>query len=275
MKQATRWLSVLLALLVCSLADARAQTLGAGAEHSVVVTPDGHVWTWGRNENGQLGDGTTTDHHIPAQVPGLPIITAVATNTYHTLALANDRTVYAWGGNWYGQVGNGTTTNQPSPVHLSLTNIVAISVGNEDSFALGSSGTVWWWGGNYFAQLGRATSGRCRSPGQNSSRSPNCHWRMTASGAMLVILAAVPGQSTHVFGLARFTLFVMLNDSARNCALTRSVTAKFLKSERSNCEKDGPSSRFRPTVPNVPRCGRRHGPSVCPFDVSGVTRPSP
>jgi alpha-tubulin suppressor-like RCC1 family protein len=160
MKQATRWLSVLLALLVCSLHDARAQTLGAGAEHSVVVTPDGHAWTWGRNETGQLGDGTTSDHRIPAQVPGLTNIIAVSTNTYHTLALASDRTVWAWGGNWYGQVGNGATTNQLSPVHLSLTNIVAISVGNEHSLALDSTGTVWSWGDNYFGQLGRATAGR-------------------------------------------------------------------------------------------------------------------
>ena len=42
---------------------------------------------------------------------------------------------------------------------------------------------------------------------QNSSRSPNCHWRIIASWKMLVILPAVPGQSTHAFGLARFTVF--------------------------------------------------------------------
>ena len=39
---------------------AQAQTLAAGAEHTVVVTPDGHVWAWGGNTSGQLGDGTTT-----------------------------------------------------------------------------------------------------------------------------------------------------------------------------------------------------------------------
>ena len=69
-------------------------------------------------------------------------------------------------------------------------------------------------------------------------------------------------------------MFARLNASARNCARNPSVTAKFLNNDMSNCENDGPSSRLRPTFPNVPRSGRRHGPSVCPLAVSGVTRPS-
>src|SRR5207247_11227328 len=76
---------------------------------------------------------------------------------------------------------------------------------------------------------------------------------------------ATVGQSTQAFGLARFTWFAKLNDSARNCTLKRSLMAKLLKKERSHCEKPGPTSRLRPTEPNAPFCGRRHGPSVCPL----------
>ena len=64
---------------------------------------------------------------------------------------------------------------------------------------------------------------------QNSNRRPNCHWRITASWKILVILPAVPGQSTHPFGLARFTVFRMLNASARNCARNPSVTLEVLE----------------------------------------------
>jgi len=163
MTAVTRGLRVLLALFVCFPAVAHAATLAAGAEHTVIVTPDGHVWAWGRNEYGQLGDGGasgSTGQRVPTQIAGLSNIIAVATNRYHTLALASDGTVWAWGANWYGQVGNGSTATQYAPVQLSLTNIIAISVGNEHSLALQSDGTVWSWGDNYFGQLGRSTSGR-------------------------------------------------------------------------------------------------------------------
>jgi alpha-tubulin suppressor-like RCC1 family protein len=161
MKQAASWLCVLLGVFVCTPGIARAATIAAGAEHTVVVTPDGHVWTWGRNEHGQLGDGTTVDHHSPAQVPGLTNIVAVAATTYHTLALASDGTVWAWGGNWFGQVGSDNgTSDQPTPVHLSLTSVIAVAAGNEHSVALQSDGTVWTWGDNFFGQLGYATAGR-------------------------------------------------------------------------------------------------------------------
>jgi alpha-tubulin suppressor-like RCC1 family protein len=55
-----------LAALLCSCASlllatpARAETIAAGAQHTVVRTPDGAVWTWGVNGSGQLGDGTST-----------------------------------------------------------------------------------------------------------------------------------------------------------------------------------------------------------------------
>ncbi len=162
MTAVTRGLRVLLTLVVCLPAAAHAATVAAGAEHTVVVTPDGHVWTWGRNEYGQLGDGTNTDRLVPTPVPGLTNIVAVSTNTYHTLALASDGTVWAWGADYYGQLGDSTTTGQSqnTPVHLSLTNVVAISAGHEHSLGLQADGTVWSWGDNYFGQLGRSTTGR-------------------------------------------------------------------------------------------------------------------
>src|SRR5262249_26549636 len=74
--------------------------------------------------------------------------------------LASDGTVWAWGGNWFGQVGDGTTTDALSPVHLSLSNIIAVSAGHEHSMALQSDGTVLTWGDNCCGQLARSTPGR-------------------------------------------------------------------------------------------------------------------
>ena len=43
------------------------QIISAGNNHSLSVKSDGTLWAWGRNNYGQLGDGTTTDRHSPVQ----------------------------------------------------------------------------------------------------------------------------------------------------------------------------------------------------------------
>ena len=60
-------LSVLLALAGIFQADA-AQSVGAGLNHSLALKSDGTLWTWGSNNFGQLGIGTTLDQWFPAQV---------------------------------------------------------------------------------------------------------------------------------------------------------------------------------------------------------------
>lgn len=44
----------------------------------LVHAQGGTVWTWGQNKYGQLGDGTTNNRGIPAQVPGLSNVIAIA-----------------------------------------------------------------------------------------------------------------------------------------------------------------------------------------------------
>jgi alpha-tubulin suppressor-like RCC1 family protein len=46
--------------------------IAGGAEHTLALRRDGTVWAWGHNEQGQLGDGTTTDRSTPVQAQGLP-----------------------------------------------------------------------------------------------------------------------------------------------------------------------------------------------------------
>ena len=143
---------------------AGAQSAGASGQHSVVVTPDGAVWAWGGNGYGQLGDGTTTAKKVPAQVPGLTGIVAVAAGGSHTLALGADGFVWAWGSNNDGQLGDGTTTQRTGPVSVPLASIVAVAAGDGHSVALAEDGTVWVWGRNSNGQLGDGTTTRRLSP---------------------------------------------------------------------------------------------------------------
>ena len=146
------------------------KAIAAGSDHSLAFKGDGTVWAWGRNDHGQLGDGTTTNRSAPVQVLGedgtdhMAGVTVIAAGG-HSLALKSDGTVWAWGWNDYGQLGDGTTTNRNTSVQVAgeggigyLDGVIAIAVGDDHSLALKSDGTVWAWGHNNHGQLGDGTT---------------------------------------------------------------------------------------------------------------------
>lgn len=135
--------------------------VAAGGEHSLAIRSDGSIWAWGRNDSGQLGDGTAADRSAPVPVTGLPTVVAIAGGQGHSLALSADGTVYAWGGNSSGQLGDGTAADRYTPVQVvgplgggALSGVAALAAGASHSVALRDNGTVWCWGDNICGQLG-------------------------------------------------------------------------------------------------------------------------
>lgn len=90
--------------------------IAAGGAHGIALKSDGSVWTWGKNQFGQLGNSTNIASLIPIQVPGLSDITAVTGGRDNTLAMLSDKKVYAWGDNSGGQLGSGDKLNSKLPV---------------------------------------------------------------------------------------------------------------------------------------------------------------
>jgi alpha-tubulin suppressor-like RCC1 family protein len=148
-----------LAAVVCSFVSlpSLAGTIAGGHGHTVVLTPDGRVFTWGWNQYGQLGDGTTITRTAPTDT-GLTDVVAVAAGVWHTIVLKADGTVWTFGDNALGQLGDGTLTVRTSPVQVPLTSVVAIAAGQHHSMALQADGTVWTWGHNASGQLGHGTT---------------------------------------------------------------------------------------------------------------------
>jgi len=101
-----------------SLIEIGAIQVAAGSAHALAVAADGTVWAWGRNANGQLGDGTTVNRYAPVQVIGLSGVVSVSAGSGHSLALKADGTVWAWGVNFYGQRGDGILLDRLLPVRL-------------------------------------------------------------------------------------------------------------------------------------------------------------
>ncbi|EJW15454.1 alpha/beta hydrolase [Paenibacillus alvei] len=137
--------------------------LATGENHSLQVHEDKTLWAWGKNDSGQLGDGTKTSKTTAVQVVGLDDVISVAVGSEHSLALKSDGTVWGWGRNSVGQVGNDgavslmQTYSKPEQVKH-LTDIIAIAAKDNSSYALKKDGTVWAWGNNREGQLGDATT---------------------------------------------------------------------------------------------------------------------
>ncbi|MBU6335965.1 MAG: RCC1 repeat-containing protein, partial [Chloroflexi bacterium] len=91
--------------------------VAAGARHSCALTSGGAVRCWGRNQSGQLGDGSGADRSVPVALPLLGSgVRALAAGSEHSCALTTAGAVFCWGYNVVGAVGDGTTTGRLQPV---------------------------------------------------------------------------------------------------------------------------------------------------------------
>jgi len=125
----------------------------------------GHVECWGRNEEGELGNGTTTNSDTPVEVSHITEATQVSTGVGQTCALLSSGHVECWGENDAGQLGNGTTTNSDTPVEVShITGATQVSTGFDATCALLSSRHVKCWGSNKEGELGNGTTTASSTP---------------------------------------------------------------------------------------------------------------
>lgn len=111
---------------------------------TIALKSDGTVWTWGRNEVGQLGDGTQGPKSfrvLPGQVSGLSGVVDVAAGQGYNVALKSDGTVWAWG-IWGRSVEPGEYSVIPVKVE-GFSDIKGIAAGTGSIAAIKKDGTVW------------------------------------------------------------------------------------------------------------------------------------
>ena len=142
-------------------------SVAAGGVHTVALKTDGGLWTWGWNQTGALGDGTTIPSGSPIRVGGGYI--AIAAGDWHTAAIKSDGTLWAWGWNSTGQLGASTTETcyeQPcstTPLYVG-SSFAVVSAGQSFTVAIKTDGTLWAWGANDSGQLGDNSVSNRSSP---------------------------------------------------------------------------------------------------------------
>lgn len=122
-------------------------SVAAGGRHSAAVRADGTLWTWGSNDAGELGDGTTEARSAPVQVAPGHRWTAVAAGWAHTVALDADGSLWAWGYGVFGELGDGRSTTSAVPVRVAGGHTwQSLTAGDSFTVAIATDGTLWAWG---------------------------------------------------------------------------------------------------------------------------------
>jgi hypothetical protein len=84
----------------------------------MAIRSDGTLWTWGGNDDGQLGNGTVFENSTPKKVGTAANWTAVSAGRLHSFAVQADNTLWGWGRNIEGQLGDGKNVNVLVPAAL-------------------------------------------------------------------------------------------------------------------------------------------------------------
>jgi alpha-tubulin suppressor-like RCC1 family protein len=135
--------------------------VAVGYWHACALTSAGGVQCWGRNDHGELGNGSTNGSTVPVAVTGLAFgATAMSAGDAHSCALTTAGGVVCWGLNGNGQLGNGTQTNSSVPVAVVglSSGVAAVSAGYRHTCALTTAGGVLCWGDNQYGELGNDTT---------------------------------------------------------------------------------------------------------------------
>uniref|UniRef100_A0A8D0GNX2 Regulator of chromosome condensation 2 n=1 Tax=Sphenodon punctatus TaxID=8508 RepID=A0A8D0GNX2_SPHPU len=138
---------------------------GACAAHSLLITTEGKLWSWGRNEKGQLGHGDTKRVEAPKLIEVLSseVIVLAACGRNHTLALTENGSLFAFGENKMGQLGLGNQTDAvPSPAQIMYNGqpITKMACGAEFSMIMDCKGNLYSFGCPEYGQLGHNSDGK-------------------------------------------------------------------------------------------------------------------
>lgn len=144
--------------------DGRVKYVACGASHSLAITDAGTAYAWGKNSEGQCGQGTRDDIRSPKQFLGIAgAVRMVVGGWEHTLALLDEGNVFSFGSGYRDArrgavppvLGFGTSERHLLPRKIEdLEDVVHIACGWDHSLAVSSTGALYTWGSGAHGKLG-------------------------------------------------------------------------------------------------------------------------
>ena len=126
----------------------------SGEDHTITLSDDGIVYSFGRNEKGALGLGHNNNVAIPTPIPNLPKIITISCGGIFTICVDEEGFIWSFGKNNFGQLCTGNTTNFNVPQKISnIPPVVSVSCGYEHTLIITNDSNIWSCGRNKYAQL--------------------------------------------------------------------------------------------------------------------------
>jgi alpha-tubulin suppressor-like RCC1 family protein len=136
--------------------------VSAGENQSAALKTDGNVLVWGRNDYGQVGNGTTSASVLfPTATTSTTMgaVTSISAGSHHNVALKSDGAVWVWGRGSLGQIGDNNTVDALTPRQATISNVVEIRANDAyHTLARTKDGSVFAWGWNPYGAIGNGTS---------------------------------------------------------------------------------------------------------------------
>ena len=157
-------------LIQNSLLGRKVVQVACGSHHSLCLTADGDIFSWGQNNCGQIGSGTTTNQSTPRKVSasfGGRKVVGITCGQTSSMAVLENGEVYGWGYNGNGQLGLGNNINQLNPQRVTaLQGVVVTNVvcGYAHTLAVTDEGALYAWGANSYGQLGTGNKANSCTP---------------------------------------------------------------------------------------------------------------
>jgi alpha-tubulin suppressor-like RCC1 family protein len=142
--------------------------VSCGYAYTAAIKTDGTLWTWGRNDQGQLGinsAGSTTLTPVTTFAGGSDW-KQLSCGTNHTGAIKTNGTLWLWGYNGFYSLGNNDLNNRCTPITTFAggNNWKQIECGFWVTSAIKTDGTLWNWGLNNFNQMATFDATDRRTP---------------------------------------------------------------------------------------------------------------
>jgi hypothetical protein len=121
-----------------SLTGKRITRVACGSNHTLLVSAEGALYSFGNGRHGALGHGNEANHGTPRLVTsfGRTSISRVAAGNGYSFAIASDGACFSWGHNDHGQLGLGHETTMHVPQRVTALAHPAVKVCCADSLSL-------------------------------------------------------------------------------------------------------------------------------------------